>query len=70
MTETTNMRGLALLAVVLVGGCTTAVGPSEAELKARRASWRPPAPRVTTGWLSRYSKMVTSGSRGAVLTAD
>ena len=43
---------------------------SEAELKARRAAWKPPAPRVTTGWLYRYSKMVTSGSRGAVLTAD
>ena len=29
------MRWLALLAVVSVGGCTTAVGPSEAELKAQ-----------------------------------
>jgi hypothetical protein len=29
------MRWLALLAVVLVGGCTTAVGPSEAELSAQ-----------------------------------
>ena len=46
------------------------VNLSEAELKARRAAWRPPAPRVTTGWLYRYSKMVTSGSRGAVLSAD
>jgi len=46
------------------------VNLSEAELKARRADWKPPAPRVKTGWLYRYSKMVTSGSRGAVLTAD
>jgi len=46
------------------------VNLSEAELKARRAAWTPPAPRVTTGWLYRYAKMVTSGSRGAVLTAD
>ena len=29
------MRWLALLAVVLVGGCATAIGPSEAELKAQ-----------------------------------
>ena len=29
------MRWLALLAVVLVGGCTTAIGPSEAELSAQ-----------------------------------
>ena len=43
---------------------------SEAELKARRAAWRPPEPRVKTGWLYRYSKMVTSGSQGAVLKAD
>ncbi len=42
----------------------------EAELKARRAAWRVPAPRVTQGWLYRYSKMVTSGSQGAVLRAD
>jgi dihydroxy-acid dehydratase len=43
---------------------------SEAELKARRAAWRPPEPRVKTGWLYRYSKMVTSGSQGAVLKAE
>jgi dihydroxy-acid dehydratase len=42
----------------------------EAELKARRAAWKTPAPRVTQGWLYRYSKMVTSGSQGAVLRAD
>jgi dihydroxy-acid dehydratase len=42
---------------------------SEAELKARRAAWRAPEPRVKTGWLYRYSKMVTSGSQGAVLRA-
>ncbi|HYL80530.1 MAG TPA: dihydroxy-acid dehydratase [Candidatus Acidoferrum sp.] len=43
---------------------------SEAELKIRRAAWRPPEPRVKTGWLYRYSKMVTSGSQGAVLKVD
>ncbi|HSB68940.1 MAG TPA: dihydroxy-acid dehydratase [Candidatus Methylomirabilis sp.] len=42
----------------------------EAELQARRAAWRPPEPRVKTGWLYRYSRMVTSGSQGAVLRAD
>jgi dihydroxy-acid dehydratase len=42
----------------------------EAELKARRAAWKAPEPRVKSGWLYRYSKMVTSGSRGAVLRAD
>ena len=43
---------------------------TEAELKARKAAWRPLAPRVTTGWLARYAKMVTSGSQGAVLKND
>lgn len=43
---------------------------SEAELKARRAAWKVPEPRVKTGWLYRYSKMVTSGSQGAVLRVD
>jgi len=43
---------------------------SEAELKARRSAWKAPEPRVKTGWLYRYSKMVTSGSQGAVLRAD
>ena len=43
---------------------------SAAELKARRAAWRAPEPRVKTGWLHRYSKMVTSGSQGAVLRVE
>lgn len=42
----------------------------EAELKARRAAWKPLPPRVTTGWLARYARFVTSGSQGAVLKAD
>jgi dihydroxy-acid dehydratase len=43
---------------------------SKAELKARRTAWQAPEPRVKSGWLYRYSKMVTSGSQGAVLRAD
>jgi dihydroxy-acid dehydratase len=46
------------------------VALSEAELKVRRAVWKPLPARVTTGWLARYAKFVTSGSQGAVLTAD
>ena len=46
------------------------VALSEAELKARRAAWTPLPPRVTTGWLARYAKFVTSGSQGAVLRVD
>jgi dihydroxy-acid dehydratase len=46
------------------------VALSEAELKTRRAAWKPLPSRVTTGWLARYAKFVTSGSQGAVLKAD
>ena len=46
------------------------VNLSEAELKARRATWKAPEPRIKTGWLHRYSKMVTSGSQGAVLRVE
>ena len=31
-----------------------------------RAEWHPPQ-RSLTGWLKRYTAMVTSGSQGAVL---
>ena len=36
-------------------------------LAARRAKWQPREPRVTTGYLTRYRELVTSGNRGAVL---
>jgi len=40
---------------------------SPAELKRRRARWRPPEPRLSTGYLARYTHLVTSASTGAVL---
>lgn len=40
---------------------------SDEEMAARKARWQPREPRVTTGYLARYAKMVTSGNRGAVL---
>ena len=40
---------------------------SEEELAARREKWQPREPKVTTGYLARYAKMVTSGNRGAIL---
>ena len=38
------------------------------ELAARRAQWEPPAPKYTTGVLSRYAKLVTSADKGAYLS--
>ena len=39
---------------------------SEAELAARKAAWRAPAPRYTHGVFAKYAKLVTSASKGAV----
>ena len=40
---------------------------SEEEMARRKANWKPKEPKVTTGYLGRYAKMVTSGSKGAIL---
>ena len=40
---------------------------SDEELEKRKAAWKPKEPKVTTGYLSRYAKMVTSANRGAIL---
>jgi len=40
---------------------------SDEEMAARKEKWQPREPKVSTGYLARYAKMVTSGSRGAVL---
>lgn len=40
---------------------------SDEEMAARKAKWQPREPKVTTGYLARYARMVTSGNRGAVL---
>ncbi|MBP2664461.1 MAG: ilvD 8 [Firmicutes bacterium] len=40
---------------------------SDNELAERKAAWVKPAPKVTTGYLARYAKLVTSAKIGAVL---
>ena len=40
---------------------------SDEELAARRARYVAPAPNVTSGWLARYARLVTSANYGAVL---
>jgi dihydroxy-acid dehydratase len=42
------------------------VALSDAEFAERRAAWRPPAPRYTSGVLWKYAKLVGSASEGAV----
>jgi dihydroxy-acid dehydratase len=38
----------------------------EAEIERRRAAWRPPTPRYTSGVLAKYARLVSSSSLGAV----
>ncbi|MFI5354661.1 MAG: dihydroxy-acid dehydratase [Desulfobaccales bacterium] len=40
----------------------------EAELAKRQAAWKAPEPRIKHGYAARYSRMVSSGSQGAVCT--
>ena len=38
----------------------------DAELAKRQAAWKAPEPRIKHGYAARYSRMVSSGSQGAV----
>ena len=40
---------------------------SDEELEARRSAWSAPAPKVTSGWLARYAKLVGPSSKGAIM---
>ena len=46
---------------------TISFAVSEEELAARRSRWTCPEPRIKTGYLSRYAKLVTSADKGAIL---
>lgn len=43
------------------------VALSEEELAKRREKWQPKQPKITTGYLARYTALVTSASKGAIL---
>ena len=40
---------------------------SDEEMKMRLSTWRPPAPKIKKGYLSRYAKMVSSAGKGAIM---
>ncbi len=40
-----------------------------AEIKRRLAKWKPREPKIKSGWLARYAKVVTSANTGAVVKA-
>jgi dihydroxy-acid dehydratase len=39
---------------------------SDEEMKKRLSKWKPPKPKITKGYLSRYARMVSSAGKGAV----
>ena len=43
---------------------------SDEELAQRRKNWKPTPRKVQSKWLSRYQKLATNASKGAVLSAD
>ncbi len=43
---------------------------SDEEMAQRRQKWQPREPKVTSGYLARYEKLVTSGDKGAVLRSN
>lgn len=50
-----------------IPGCKIELKISDEELERRRAAWVCPEPKVKTGYLARYAKLVSSADKGAVL---
>ncbi|MBQ8508172.1 MAG: dihydroxy-acid dehydratase [Clostridia bacterium] len=55
------------LIAIDIPGCKIELKVSEEELAARRANWVCPEPKVKTGYLARYAKLVSSADKGAIL---
>ena len=50
-----------------IPSCSIELLVDETTLAARKAAWVCPEPKIKTGYLARYAKLVTSAARGAVL---
>ena len=50
-----------------IKACTINMRVSDDELADRRKEWTAPEPRIKTGYIARYAKLVTSADKGAVL---
>ena len=51
-----------------IPACKIELKVSDEELARRRAAWVCPEPKVKTGYLARYAKLVSSADKGAVLS--
>ena len=52
-----------------IPACKIELKVSDEELEARRSKWVCPEPKVKTGYLARYAKLVSSADKGAILRA-
>lgn len=50
-----------------IPNCKIQLKVSDEELEQRRAAWVCPEPKVKTGYLARYAKLVSSADKGAIL---
>ena len=50
--------------------CTIKLLVDEAEINKRKANWVKPEPKIKTGYLARYAKLVTSASTGAIFKEE
>jgi len=55
------------LIAIDIPNCTIELKVSDEVLAERRARWVCPEPRIKTGYLARYAKLVTSADKGAIL---
>jgi len=51
-----------------IPNCAVRLRVSDEELARRREGWVCPPPKVTTGYLARYARLVSSADKGAILT--
>ncbi|MFP3090711.1 dihydroxy-acid dehydratase [Treponema sp. TIM-1] len=55
--------------VIDIGGRSINVGLDDGELARRKAAWKPLPPKVSSGYLARYARQVSSAAAGAVFKA-
>ncbi len=53
-----------------INACVLNVKISDDEMAKRKENWKPNEPKVKTGYLKRYSKLVSSAMQGAVMLDD
>ena len=50
-----------------IENCKINLKVSDEELNKRRAVWKCPEPKIKTGYLARYARLVSSADKGAIL---